>query len=339
MEATQIIDQTLALIKIAKQKAIANRVIYEDKTDQNQPHEFLFFIKPEILQIEDMTRIGSILELLLRKISQFGLSIREIRLLGASYLEKYDIIAQHYGVINSLSRDPLKLFTNDVKSKFREVYGKDPEEVKVLGSLQFLQKYPAFTPDSLQKVWQQSQTAKLSGGNYCACIQVDGEDIYLINGFHPKQLLHFTQEDRMIIPMQLTGKLDWALARNEFIGKTNPADALPGSLRNELLVNRENLGLEEVSSSQNGFHLSAGPVEGLVELMRYGSDFSTGERKKPADFSFGKQLLKIFSEEETAVICSNRIVLYKGKWISTFDLTEEKNSGEAVELLREADLK
>jgi hypothetical protein len=77
METKQIIDQTLALIKIAKQKAIANRVIYEDKPDQDQPHEFLFFIKPEILQIEDMTRIGSILELLLRKISQFGLSIRE----------------------------------------------------------------------------------------------------------------------------------------------------------------------------------------------------------------------------------------------------------------------
>ncbi len=87
------------------------------KLTQDQPHEFLFFIKPEILQIEDITRIGSILELLLRKISQFGLSIREIRLLGASYLEKYDIIAQHYGVINSLSRDPLKLFTNDVKEQ------------------------------------------------------------------------------------------------------------------------------------------------------------------------------------------------------------------------------
>ena len=165
---------------------------------------------------------------------------------------------------------------------------------KVLGSLQFLQQYPSFTPDSLQQLWQQSQTAKLSGGNYCALVKAGGEDVYLINGFHPKQLIHFTAEGRMIITFKLTGNLDWAVARNQFIGKTNPADAAPGSLRNELLVNKEKFGLNEVSASQNGFHLSAGPVEGLVELMRYGSDFSADEIKKPADFSFGRQLIESF---------------------------------------------
>ncbi len=281
--------------------------------------------------MDDDDKLKAILELLLRKISQFGFIIRDIRLLGASYLEKYDIIAQHYGVINALSRDPLKVFTTEAKSKFREVYGHDPEEVKVLGSLQFLQQYPSFTPDSLQQLWQQSHTAKLSGGNYCALVKAGGEDVYLINGFHPKQLIHFTAEGRMIITFKLTGNLDWTVARNQFIGKTNPADAAPGSLRNELLVNKEKFGLNEVSASQNGFHLSAGPVEGLVELMRYGSDFSAGEIKKPVDFSFGKQLLKVFSEEATGIICSNRIVSYKGNRISTFDLTEEKNSGEAIE--------
>ena len=97
--------------------------------------------------------------------------------------------------------------------------------------------------------------------------------------------------------------------------------------------------MNEVSASQNGFHLSAGPVEGLVELIRYGSDFAAGDIKKPADFSFGKQLLKVFSEETTGIICSNRIVRYKGKWTSTFDLTEEKNSGEALEILKECDLR
>jgi hypothetical protein len=339
MNTSLIIQQTLEKIKVAKENVTANSIIYENKEDHNQQHEFLFFIKPEILQIEDESKISAILELLLRKTSQFGLVIREIRLLGAAYLEKYDIIAKHYGVINSLSREPLTAFTNEARNKFMEVFGHAPEEVKVLGSLQFLQLYPSYTPDSLQKLWQQSQAAKLSGGNYCACIKVGGEDVYLINGFHPRQLVHFTEPGRMIIPFKLTGDLDWAVARNEFIGKTNPSDALPGSLRNELLVNREKFGLSEVSSSQNGFHLSAGPVEGLVELMRYGSDFSSGYIKKPADFSFGKQLLKIFSEEETTVICSNRMVLYKGNRISTFDLTEEKNSGEAIELLKESELK
>lgn len=339
MDNTLIIQQILHRIMAAKVKSTAISKIFEDKDDHDQQHEFLFFIKPEIIQFDDEDKMKAILELLLGKISQFGFIIRDIRLLGASYLEKFDIIAQHYGVINSLSRDPLKVFTAETKSKFREVYGHAPEDVKILGSLQFLQQYPSFTPDSLQQLWQLSQTAKLSGGNYCALVKAGGEDVYLINGFHPKQLIHFTAEGRMIITFKLTGNLDWAVARNQFIGKTNPADAAQGSLRNELLVDKKKFGLDEVSAGQNGFHLSAGPVEGLVELMRYGSDFSAGEPKKPADFCFGRQLLKVFSEEETAIICSNRIVLFKGKRTSTFDLTEEKNSKEAIEVLKNCDLR
>jgi hypothetical protein len=339
MENALLIQQILHQIKDAKIKNTASSIIYETRDHHDQLHEFLFFIKPEIILLEDKKKAEAVFELLLRKISQFGLTIRDIRLLGASYLEKYDIIARHYGVINALSREPLKVFTTEAKSKFREVFGHAPEDVKILGSLQFLQQNPAFSPDSLQQLWQQSQTAKLSGGNYCALVNAGGEDVYLINGFHPKQLIHFTAEGRMIITFKLTGNLDWAVARNMFIGKTNPADAAPGSLRNELLVNKEEFGLNEVSASQNGFHLSAGPVEGLVELMRYGSDFAAGDIKKPADFSFGRQLLKFFSGEATGIICSNRIVSYRGNNISTFDLTEEKNSAEAFEILKECDLR
>jgi hypothetical protein len=339
MENTMIIQQILQQVRIAKENGASGTTIYANKDHLDQKHDFLFFIKPEIFQLGQADKIKAILELLLRKISQFDFIILNIRLLGASYLEKYDIIAQHYGVINALSREPLKVFTSEAKSKFREVYGHAPEDVKVLGSLQFLQQYPAFTPDSLQQLWQHSTTAKLSGGNYCALVKADGEDVYLINGFHPKQLIHFTAEGRMIITFALTGNLDWKAARNLFIGKTNPSDAAPGSLRNELLANKAQFGLDEVSASQNGFHLSAGPVEGLVELMRYGSDFSSGEIKKVSDFSFGKQLLKSFSDEITGIICSNGMVKYKGNRISTFDLTEEKNSGEAIEMLKESEFK
>ncbi len=306
MENTLIIQQILQQVKDVKESGAATASIYAKNDHPDQRHEFLFFIKPEIFELDDSEKMKAILELLLRKISQFDFVIRNIRLLGASYLEKYDIIAQHYGVINALSREPLKVFTSEAKNKFRELYGHAPEEVKVLGSLQFLQQYPSFTPDSLNELWKQSPTSKLSGGNYCALVKAGKEDVYLINGFHPKQLIHFTAKGRMIITFALAGNLDWAVARNQFIGKTNPADAAPGSLRNELLVNKAQYGLNDVSASQNGFHLSAGPVEGLVELMRYGSDFSAGEIKKLSDFSFGKQLLKVFPEEVTAIICSNR---------------------------------
>jgi hypothetical protein len=164
---------------------------------------------------------------------------------------------------------------------------------------------------------------------------VEGKDIYLINGFHPKQLMHFTEKGRSIVSLTLAGNTDWKTARNDFIGKTNPSDANPGSLRRELLDRKQEFGLSVVSSSQTGFHLSAGPVEGLAELMRYCSDYESEKLKSPDDFRFGRQLKPYFSEQEIGLICSNHLVEYQGGKIRTFDLTEEKNSSEAVKMLKE----
>jgi len=205
----------------------------------------------------------------------------------------------------------------------------------LLGSIEFLRQHRDYTPYSLDVLWQNSQAEKLAGGTYCAVIRMEGKDIYLINGFHPRQLIHFTENGRSIVAFTLAGNTDWSTARNHFIGKTNPADALPGSLRKELLNRREEFGLRNVSASRNGFHLSAGPVEGLAELIRYCSDYASGKIKTTDDFLFGRQLKSHFSQEEISLICGNHLVKHRGENIRTFDLTEEKNSLVALQLLKE----
>jgi hypothetical protein len=104
------------------------------------------------------------------------------------------------------------------------------------------------------------------------------------------------------------------------------------------LDRREEFGLQVVSASQNGFHLSAGPVEGVSELIRYCSDYVTGQLKTPGDFTFGRQLLSAFGPEKTGLICSNAMVEFRAQKIRTFDLTEEKNSTEALRLLKESNI-
>lgn len=311
--------------------------LYVRSGSENARHEFLFFIKPEITLNIESIQLQSILEMMFDKLTHYKLSVKNITLLGASYLEKHDIIARHYGVINALSRKPLEYLSPEAVERFKDAFGSDPKDVKLLGSLELLQKYNDFTPFSVDDLWQHSKSVKLAGGTYCAQVQIEGDQVYLINGFHPRQLMHFTEEGRSIIAFTITGDLDWAVARNNFIGKTNPAEALPGSLRNELLVNRERYGLSSVSASQNGFHLSAGPVEGLVELMRYCSDYSSNKIRKPEDFVFGRELKRLFDDPKYRSICDNQIVTYNGKRINTFDLTEEKNSETALQLLQECE--
>jgi hypothetical protein len=327
-----IIDQ----LRKAKESGVMQHVIYLNNLPSKVRHEFLFFIKPEITLGDNQINHESILDLMFRKLKEFSFEIHDIRLLGASYLEKFNIISQHYGVINSISRNATGNLTPEGTGRFREYFGIMPKDAIVLGGIEFLEKYKHYDPFSLDELWQKSKAVKLAGGTYCALVTEGPDQIYLMNGFHPKQLVHFTEKGRSIVTFNLGSDIDWALARNHFIGKTNPSDAAQGSLRRELLENKSKFGLDEVNSSKNGFHLSAGPVEGLVELMRYCSDYSSGNMRTHDDFGFGRKLNASFSPMQVTKICANSYVNYNGNRISTFDLTEEKNADDALILLKES---
>jgi hypothetical protein len=311
------------------------RQLYSNPVTEQQENEFLFFIKPEITMKSPAVKIDLILDLLFSQLENFGLIPTDMRIMNAQYLKQFNIIAQHYGIINAVSAAPVKHITDDAKEKFRVLTGKSIHEARVMGSLEILGIFNDFNASSLDYLWQNAKTEKLAGGTYMAKVTIDGQELYIINGFHPRQLEHYVKPGRCIITMKLSGNLSWKDARNAFIGATNPGDAMAGSLRNLLLQNRKKLGLPVVSSSWNGFHLSAGPVEGLVELIRYTSDFSQHENRNYKDFSFGKRMASTFNGETINRILNNDIVDTGAKRISVFDLTEEKDSREAMEILQQ----
>jgi hypothetical protein len=333
MNIDSILQNLIEQVQLVREEKKEYVVIFSEDERMNHMHEFLFFVKPEITLISDRTNQMALFKLALDKIDSFGLHVRDIRIISASYLENYNIIAKHYGVINALSRDAQNSLGLEAIAKFRELFGIDATRVRLLGSLEFLEQYPHVSIDKLDAIWQQASAFKLSGGTYCAKINLDGQEIYLVNGFHPRQLIHFISKGRSIVTFTLTGDLDWSVARNNFIGKTNPADAMAGSLRNEILLRQREFGLTNVSASQNGFHLSAGPLEGLIELIRYNSDYIIGDIRNEGDYAFGCQLKAQFNDNTISDFANNRTVIYEGKKASPFDLTEEKNSVDALEIL------
>ena len=297
-------------------------------------NEFLFFIKPEITLPSATVQLTKILGLIYNKLLDFGLHVHGAKILSASYLAQYNIIAQHYGVINRVASAAVANMSESARMKFRELYGHSVEEVKVLGGIEFLNHYKDFCAYSLGSLWQNTPFQKLAGGTYCVKIKLEDETVYLINGFHSRQLQHFTEKGRSIVVMTLSGDLSWGETRNGFIGATDPSRAAPGSLRRELLDNQAAFGLSDVSPSANGVHLSAGPVEALVELIRYKSDFSDLSKIMTyRDFNFGKQLQAVFPEEVIEQILDNVNLQVDGKTISVFDYTEEKDSDDALRLL------
>ena len=326
-------------IRRAQSEQAPYQLVYTNSAAVSGKNEFLFFIKPEITLSSPDIRLKEILEMIVGKIHDFGFQIKNASVLSASYLQQYNIIAQHYGVINQIATNAKANLSETARNKFKEIYGKSIEECQVLGGIEFLQKVPAFNALSLDFLWQNKENKKLAGGTYAEDIKIDGEVMHVINGFHPRQLVHFTEKGRSIVVFTLVGDLSWAEARTRFIGATNPEKAENGSVRKTLLENKEAFGLAEVSQGMNGVHLSAGPVEGLVELVRYNSDFSNATAVKTyKDFSFGKALSEKFTETQISKILSNANVSVEGKSVSIFDLTEEKNSDEALTILTQCGL-
>ncbi len=334
IDTDKLITSIAENVREAQNEAIQYKELYANTEAPVKKNEFLFFVKPEITVKNDNIQLEEILKLTFAKIAEFGFTVHDVKILAAKYLDQYNIIAQHYGVINQIASNAVANMSEGAKEKFQELFGKSVAEANVLGGLEFLEKYPEFTPTGLDYLCQNIGSKKLAGGTYVVEVKLDDDKVYLINGFHGRQLKQFTDAGKSIIVMSLSTDADWSDARSNFIGATDPSKANAGSLRRAFLDNKERLGLADVSQGANGVHLSAGPIEALVELQRYNSNFADGEAKELTAFSFGKQLTEAFGADVVKAIVANSNVDVDGKSTSVFDLTEEKNSSEALELLK-----
>jgi hypothetical protein len=292
----------------------------------------LFFVKPEITKPSDTINLDKVLDIVFDKLDQFGMVATSIDVLGAKFLKEKNVMASHYGVINKLSNNAKGTMSQTAKDNFKKTYELSVEDANVLGGHEFLEKYPYFNADSLEILCQNIQPTKLAGGTYCCVTKVNGDTVYLIDGFHPKQLLHFIEDGKSIVTFKLLTNTDWATARNDLIGATNPHKATTGSIRQTFLAKKDELGLQDVSQGSNGVHLSAGPVEGLVELCRF-SDTPVTDESILKKHIMGEKLLQSYSMDKIKQVANDVNVNYDGKQASIFEITEDKDTDEAYQII------
>lgn len=328
-----IVDQIFEEVKLAEVKEPVNKCIVERKNIVNT-NEFLFIIKPEVFaKVNDETTLKA-LNIIVDQIAAFDISIDKIRILNASYLKEYSVMDQHYGLINTASRNVDSVITSEVEANFKASFGEDIKQVSIIGSLEVARKYPEMSDETLAKLWSNADTKRLASGVYAGKADYNGETIYIVNGFHPPQLKHFTDENRVIVTMDLSTKVGWQKARNKFIGSTYPEKAKEGSLRKKLFDLFDQFGFDDISYLINSVHLSAGPVEGLVELTRFNTDFRVSNEENNTDYVFAEMLKESFTPVVTERILNNAPVVYNEEITSTFDVTEEVDSLKAIDILK-----
>lgn len=307
---------------------------YEPPKGENA-HQFVLFLKPEVTAVHRDVNLKGVLKLVLERLTAFETTVHALRVLPASYLAEHSIMDQHYGVINAISKQGESALADAVRDKLREVFAEDLDNgARVLGGHQFLAEQPEFSALALSTLNDNLGTTKLGGGSYCMRLNVLGRIYLLLNPFHAYQLVPFTTPGRAIIVLECRSNRDWAKLRGDLAGATNPAKATSGSIRAELLARKDEFNLREVNQGSNGVHLSAGPLEGMVELQRFFTDHGTDQALAWEDTLFGARLLDAGkSGAEVCELAANPVLERDGDSIPAFDLTEEVNADEALKRL------
>ncbi|MDP2876816.1 MAG: nucleoside-diphosphate kinase, partial [Holophaga sp.] len=142
-------------------------------------------------------------------------------------------------------------------------------ECPVLGGHEWLALNPTLTPEGLDAAWFTKGPKKVRSGFYTVPFESQGRPCLLVNGFYPNQAHHFTAPGQRVVLMMLHSDLPWRVLRREMLGDTYPDKAQPGSIRRNLLAQKDALGLARVDITSNFVHLSAGPFEGAGELVNF----------------------------------------------------------------------
>lgn len=306
-----------------------------DTPKADAAHQFVLFLKPEVTAVHEGVDVQGVLKLILERLTAFEVSVHAIRVLPAAYLAKHSILDQHYGVINAISKQGESALADAAGEKLHELFADEiAQGARILGGHQFLSEQSEFSPLALSTLNDNLGTTKLGGGSYCMRVNVLGQVYLLLNPFHAYQLVPFTTPGRAIIVLEGRSNRDWEVLRSELTGATNPAKADPGSIRAELLARMEELNLKAVNQGNNGVHLSAGPLEGMVELQRFFSDHEAGDPLDWSDTLFGRQLAEAgVNRDRIAQLAGNISLDVEGQSVPAFDLTEEVNATDALKKL------
>lgn len=298
------------------------------QTDQR--NELVFFIKPELLLVDDEAKILNSLRLIQEKFEAFNVAVHGTALVTGSYLDENEIMNRHYGFINLLSRKASEIVDTETRDRiFDDLGKKDNKNHHILGGHEFLKTFNTDVK-TLSGVWFGKGARKLRSGFYFIEEEFKDEPIILVNGFHPSQLEHFTHEDHRILLMLLHTDTDWLEMKFDLVGDTFPERAKPDSIRGMLAAEPDKYGLTEVGINANGVHLSAGPFEAAFEVVNFFGAILNLDPAHDPPLAIKRAQEAGFSQDDALGLLTNPRLNES----DLFTETENLNTDEGVDLIK-----
>jgi hypothetical protein len=312
------------LNKIASSRSHQEEIIEDFHLNTNKKNQLVAFLKPESFLDKNPKQIGKILDLVFDKLEKYEVKVDGVALFPGPAVKKYSIMDKHYGVINVLSKNASKILTKDERDLVFNTLGIKDKNTKILGGHEAFEISGFDKTYEFDNYWLEAPSTKIKSGFYVRTMKIGGKDTVVVNGFHPQQLAHFTDNDRKLALMLVSSDTPWAKLRVEMLGDTFPDKALPDSIRGTLFAKSKDYGFDKVTIANNVMHLSAGPTEALFEMDNFlnkpfGIDILKEEARLAKDLKEAG-----LSSEEIKELLTNKEV--HGK-------LEHKDTSEAVSLL------
>ncbi|WP_327341277.1 hypothetical protein [Streptomyces europaeiscabiei] len=299
-------------------------------------HQFLVMLKPELVlpRGDDGTGpLARVLDLL----EDRGVEIGAVRVLSSTFVARHAVVESHYPALNRIARTGEAGMSPAAVERLDATYpGFRAAGGRVVGGFQLLDEVPELTPFALEVLTRNTEVAKLGTGTYAIRASVDGDDLVVLNPFHPQQVAHFTAPGGAVALLECWSELALPTIRRDLIGATDPRDAEPHSIKGTLLREGASLGLDRVSTRRNGVHVSPGAPEGMATIVRYFS--AGGAAIRPEDTAFGRRLTEAgLSAEAVAWVAGDPDVVSGEHAGPLFELTEDMDWADALKFVTALD--
>lgn len=324
LKMTNIKQKILDVALNSKEKTNP-QIINEFKLKTNKKNQLFAFFKPEVFLQKTPNQVEKILDLVFNKLEEYKVSVDGAAVFPGQAIGGYSIMDKHYGVINTLSKQASKILTKDERDLVLKTLGITNPNTKILGGHEAYEISGFGKTYDFDSYWIETPSIKIKSGFYVRSMKINGEQVVVVNGFHPHQLAHYTENDRHVGTMLVSSDNDWEVLRNEMLGETFPEKANPNSIRGMLYKDAKKYGFEVVNIANNALHLSAGPTEALFEIDNF--------LNKPFGVDFIKEeanLSKKLMDDGITEVQIRSLIHDK----EVHSLLEHKNTSDAVKLIK-----
>ncbi len=318
----KIIDSFINSIGKDKQNAT---ILSDFKLKTDKKNQLLAFFKPEVFLDKKPEQIEKIMKLIFEKLEKYEVSVDGTALFPGSAVGKFKIMDRHYGVINTLSKNASKILSEEEKELVFKTLGITNKNTKILGGHEAFEIAGIKNTYDFDNYWLEAKSEKVKSGFYVRTMKINGEEMVIVDGFHPHQLAHYTESDRHLGVLLVSSNTPWVKLRDEMLGSTFPGKALSDSIRGSIFAKANDFGFKKVGIENNIMHLSAGPTEALFEIDNFlhapfAIDFLKGEAKLAERLLFAG----ISSENVRKVLTDKEL----------HNELEHKDTDEAVEVIK-----